>query len=110
MPAVVFDRTPLDYLAYLAATGADPSDEASAAVLKPAFATLDLLVLTPITPETEQVLPAAELPRLRARMNDALLELVYDDPLTAWSDIPVLELSGPLDRRLDIVLAALAQT
>jgi hypothetical protein len=43
-------------------------------------------------------------------MNDALLELVYDDPLTAWSDIPILELSGPLDRRLDAVLAALAQT
>jgi hypothetical protein len=109
-PAVIFDRTPLDYLAYLAATGADPSDEASAAVLEPAFASLDLLVLTPITPETEQVLPAAELPRLRARMNDALLELVSGDPLTAWSDIPVLELSGPLDRRLDTVLAALAQT
>src|SRR6202040_1338547 len=37
-PGVVFDRTPLDYLAYLAATGADPSDEASAAALRPAGA------------------------------------------------------------------------
>jgi hypothetical protein len=108
-PAVIFDRTPLDYLAYLAATGSDPADEASAAVLKPAFASLDLLVLTPITAETERVLPSAELPRLRAQMNDALLELVYDDPLTAWGDLPVLELSGPLDGRLDTVLAALAQ-
>ena len=108
-PGVIFDRTPLDYLAYLAATGADPADEASTAVLKPAFASLDLLVLTPITPETEQVLPAAELPRLRAQMNDALLELVYDDPLTAWGDVPVLELSGPLDGRPDTVLAALAR-
>ena len=42
-------------------------------------------------------------------MNDALLELVYDDPLHAWGDIPVLELSGPLDGRLDAVLAALVQ-
>ena len=32
-------------------------------------------------------------------MNDSLLELVYDDPLNAWEDIPVLELSGPLDGR-----------
>ncbi len=40
-------------------------------------------------------------------MNDALLELVYDDPLDAWADIPVRELTGPLDRRLDAVLAAL---
>ena len=110
LPGVVFDRTPLDYLAYLAATGADLPGEAGAAALQPAFASLDLLVITPITPETEQVLPAAELPRLRAEMNDSLLELVYGDPLNAWEDIPVLELSGPLDGRLDAVLAALDQT
>src|SRR5205085_9291118 len=30
-PAVIFDRTPLDYLAYLAAAGADPSQQASTA-------------------------------------------------------------------------------
>ena len=47
---------------------------------------------------------------LRSQMNDALLELAYDDPLHAWGDLPVLELSGPLDRRLDAVLAALDQT
>ena len=49
------------------------------------------------------------MPELRARMNEALLELVYDDPLDAWGDIPVLELNGPLDARLDTVLAALNQ-
>ena len=106
---VIFDRTPLDYLAYMAATGADPSGEASTAALQPVFRKLDLLVITPITPETEQILPAAEMPGLRAQMNDALLELAYGDPLNAWGDIPVLELSGPLDRRLDTVLAALDQ-
>ena len=106
---VVFDRTPLDYLAYLAATGADLPGEAGAAQLRPAFARLDLLAVALITPETERVLPAAELPRLRAEMNDALLELVCDDPLDAWEDIPVLELSGPLDGRLDAILAAVDQ-
>jgi len=65
-PGVVFDRTPLDYLAYLAAAGADPRDEASAGALRPAFAGLDLLVITPITPDTERVLPAAEMPGLRS--------------------------------------------
>ncbi|GIE28702.1 hypothetical protein Ait01nite_017470 [Actinoplanes italicus] len=103
----VFDRTPLDYLAYLAANGADPSDEADAAALRSVFATLDLLVITVITAETDRILPDTELPGLRARMNDALLELVYDDPLDAWPDTPVLELSGPLDDRLETVLAAL---
>ncbi|MDM4722323.1 AAA family ATPase [Micromonospora sp. WMMA1363] len=100
----IFDRTPLDYLAYLAATGADPSEEADDTALRVAFAHLDLLVITTITPETERVLPATELPGLRARMNDALLEMVYADPLNAWVDTPVLELSGPLHDRLDMVL------
>ena len=109
VPQVIFDRTPLDYLAYMAATGADPSGEASTAALQPAFRSLGLLIITPITPETEQVLPTAEMPGLRSQMNDALLELVYHDPLNAWGDLPVLELSGPLDSRLDAVLAALDQ-
>jgi len=107
---IIFDRTPLDYLAYLAATGADPLDQASAAALRLAFASLELLVITVITPQTEQVLPPAELPGLRAQMNDALLELLYDDPLHAWEDVPVLELNGPLDSRLNLVLAALNQS
>jgi hypothetical protein len=106
---VVFDRTPLDYLAYLAATGEAPPGEAGAAALRAAFARLDLLVITPITAETERVLPAAEMPVLRSLVNDALLDLVYDDPLSAWADVPVLELSGPLDGRLDAVLAALGR-
>jgi hypothetical protein len=107
---VIYDRTPLDYLAYLAAAGAAPSSAADVpAHLRLAFDRLDLLVITPLTPETEQVLPEAELPALRARMNDALLDLVYADPLDAWAGVPVLELSGPLDGRLDTVLAALGQ-
>ena len=109
LPGVIFDRTPLDYLAYMAAAGADPSAEAGTAALQSAFGSLDLLVITLITPETEQLLPPAEMPRLRSQMNDALLELAYNDPLHAWGDIPVLELSGPPDGRLDAVLAALGQ-
>jgi len=109
LPRVIFDRTPLDYLAYLAATGAAPPGQPGAAALQLAFGSLDLLVITLITPETEQVLPPAEMPGLRSQMNDALLDLVYGDPLNAWEDIPVLELNGPLDSRLDAVLAALDQ-
>jgi predicted ATPase len=109
LPAIIFDRTPLDYLAYMAAIGADPADEVGAAALRSSFASLDLLVITVITPETEQVLPTAEMPGLRSEMNEALVELVYDDPLNAWQDIPVLELDGPLSGRLGAVLAALDQ-
>ena len=106
---IVFDRTPLDYLAYLAAIGVDAEREVDAPALRSALARLDLLVLTVITPETEQTLPTPELPELRARMNDALLDLVYANPLDAWGEVPVLELDGPLDARLPTVLAALGR-
>jgi hypothetical protein len=109
-PSVVFDRTPLDYLGYLAAFGADPEREADTPALKTALASLDLLVITVITEETEQILPAPDLPELRARMNDALLDLVYADPLDAWGEVPLLELDGPLETRLPAVLTALRQS
>jgi hypothetical protein len=109
LPGIVFDRTPLDYLAYLVATGVNAEREADAPAIRSALARLDLLVLTVITPETEQTLPTPEMPELRARTNDALLDLVYANPLDAWGEVPVLELDGPLDNRLPAVLAALGQ-
>jgi hypothetical protein len=109
LPGIVFDRTPLDYLAYLAATGADAAREADTPALKPALASLDLLVITVITPETERLLPAPELPELREAMNDALLNLVHADPLDAWAEVPVLELDGPLENRLPAILAAIGR-
>jgi predicted ATPase len=102
--AVVFDRTPMDYLAYLAATAADAERAIDAPATRSAVASLDLLVLTVITPETEQALPTPEMPRLRSAMNDALLEIVYNDPLDLCGDVPVLVLDGPLDDRLPAVL------
>jgi hypothetical protein len=106
-PRVVFDRTPLDFLAYLAALGAGIEDEADPSVLRPALASLDLLIVTPVTPETERVLPRPGMFQLREMVNDALLDLLSGDPLDAWGNVPVIELSGPLDRRLEAVLAAL---
>ena len=37
-------------------------------------------------------------------MNEALLELVYADPLDVCGDVPLLELDGPLDGRLAAVV------
>ena len=66
-------------------------------------------MITVITPETERILPTPEMPELRMRMNDALLDLVYADPLDAWAEVPLLELDGPLENRLPAVLTALGQ-
>ena len=105
-PRVVFDRTPLDFLAYLAALGASIEGEADPSVVRSALARLDLLVVVPITAEAERLLPQPGLLRLRETMNGVLLDLLSADPLEAWGDVPVIELSGPLDGRLEAVLAA----
>jgi hypothetical protein len=107
---VVFDRTPLDFLAYLAALGASIEAAAGTYPLRPALASLDLLIVVPITPETERVLPRAEMFRLRENVHDTLLDLLYNDPLQVLGDVPVIELTGPLDRRPETVLAALPRT
>ncbi|MFB7719145.1 AAA family ATPase [Nocardia sp. NPDC056100] len=99
----VFDRTPLDFLAYLSASGVDIEADIDTTAIRNALATLDLLVIVPITAETERVLPAAEMLGLRRTVNDALLELVYTDQLDLLGDIPLLELTVPLADRVEKV-------
>ncbi|BEL04581.1 hypothetical protein Q0Z83_027720 [Actinoplanes sichuanensis] len=43
----------------------------------------------------------------KTTLAEAICALVYDDPLDAWADLPVLELNGPLDARLETVVATL---
>ena len=105
----VFDRTPLDFLAYLLALGADIGTLDGAA-LRAALAGLDLLVIVPITTESERVLPQAALRTLRAAMNDALLDLIDDDPLGVCRGVRTLTLHGPLAGRVGAVLGALPRS
>src|SRR5215469_14780880 len=104
---IIFDRTPLDFLAYLTVQGSDIQSDVEPAALRSAFASLDLLIVTPITAEIERVLPAAEMPALRTAVDAALLDLLYDDPFDAWRGTPILELTCPLQLRTDTVLATL---
>src|SRR5215469_107891 len=46
---IIFDRTPLDFLAYLAVLGTELRREVDSATLRSAFASLDLLVVLPLT-------------------------------------------------------------
>lgn len=104
---LVFDRTPLDFLAYLAVLQVDLETEVDARV-RAAMASLDLLIIVAITEETERMLPAAHMPALRRAVNEALLDLAYADPLQLCETVSVVELAGPLTGRIDAVLAAIA--
>lgn len=101
-PRLIFDRTPLDFLAYLEVTGHPVEEEASTAALAPLFASLDALIIVPVTAEIAARLPEPELPELRDAVNEALLRLAYDDPLEAWSAVPIVELDVPVDKRAEI--------
>lgn len=102
---VIAERGPLDFLAYLIALadldGTELDEqfrERAMAHTAEALRTVDLLVVLPLTARDPIHVGADEHPRLRAAMNDVLLELV-DDPDLIDDNLTVAELTGtPLER------------
>lgn len=99
---ILFDRCPLDFLAYLAATDEDLSVAGGLDDIRNALATLDLIVFVPIEEPDLASLPDADDRRLRRTVHETLQELVAED-----LGVRVLEVSGSLDARVRQVLAAL---
>ena len=48
------------------------------------------------------MLPPPDFAELRKTMNDALLDLVYDDSHEVFGGVSLIELDCPLDRRLEV--------
>lgn len=104
---IIFDRTPLDFVAYLRASSVELESDADVDALRSALTSLDLLVVLPIATDTERLLPPPDFAELRKAMNDALLDLVYDDSHEVFGGVSLIELDCPLDRRLEEVSKAL---
>ena len=101
---VVFDRSPADYLAYLAACDGRQMPRELFAEVARAMASLDLVIFLPI--ERPDRLAGAEAPRLRHRVDGILREMLLDD---AWGfRVPVLEARGTLADRVAQVVARIA--
>ena len=101
--AVIAERGPLDFLAYLAAldelgrsTSAAARVRREALLAARAMAQADLLVLLPL--DDRITVPEEEDPDLHDAMAQALLELADDEDLTGGARI--LELSGSPSARL----------
>jgi len=92
----VFDRCPVDLLAYVQA---DPSLNLQALFNKAynAMKEIDLLVFVPIEDPDIISCPEAELPELRVRVDEILSDLIRD------FDIETIEVQGNLSERLDQV-------
>lgn len=103
--SVAFDRSPADYLAYLAALQPGTSFADHVAATAAALQTLDLVVFVPI--ERRDRIATFELPRLRRRVNALLHEMLVAQ---TWGfAVPVIEVSGTVDERVDLITDQLLQ-
>ncbi len=101
------DRCPVDFLAYLRAL--DPGADVASWMDRVAHSLtrIDLLVYVPVDSPDRIEVPRAERPRLRARVDRILRAVLLDD---AWAlGCRALEVTGPLEPRVERVLAHLAR-
>ncbi len=98
---VVFDRCPVDFLAYLGADGHDPEpwfDRAAVAMRR-----LDLVVHVPVEDPDRIAVGAGEDRGQRAAVDEEIARLLLDEHLGD----DVLTVSGSVDERLAQVLSVL---
>ena len=97
---ILFDRSAVDYLAYLAAVSPELVHAEHIVTTADALATMDLVVLVPV--ERPDRVEAAEAPKLRRRVDQVLHEMLVE---RAWPfSARVLEVSGSVDDRMQQVL------
>ncbi|KQB95059.1 hypothetical protein AL073_18290 [Loktanella sp. 1ANDIMAR09] len=109
---LVFDRCPIDFLAYLdvvsEAEGHEwtPSPKQLARIER-TLETLDLIVFVPLLDEDE-IAENIEYPKLRWRVDARLKSMLRDDELGLFeSDLPLLEAFGQREKRVSMVLSSL---
>jgi hypothetical protein len=108
-PDVLFDRCPVDVLAYLLehedATGFDPDDWIEQ--IRDAVNTLDLVVFVPIEDLDRVALAAHEDAAHRLAVHDRLRDLLIDETLGA--DVEVLTVGGDVRARTDQLMAQITR-
>lgn len=111
---VVFDRCPLDFIAYLDVVSADEGFEwlphgRLLNQIDRALATLDLVVFVPLR-EPDEIDVPIEQPRLRARVDKRLKTMLRNDDLGLLQDGPrILEVSGSRAGRVAQITGALGE-
>lgn len=112
-PDVIFDRCPLDFIAYLEVVGAAEGfewapDGTLLSRIEKALATLDLVVFVPLVRPGE-IKVAIEYPKLRARVDARLKSMLRDDDLGLLEQGPrVVEVIGTREERVAVVSSVAA--
>jgi hypothetical protein len=112
-PDMIFDRCPLDLIAYLEVLGESedvdwtPSGKLLAKI-EAALATLDLIVWLPLT-RPDEIATRIERPDLRRAVDARLAEILRDDLLGLLEHGPrVIEITGPRGARVALLIRAAA--
>jgi AAA domain-containing protein len=110
-PDLIFDRCPLDFLGYIAASpGAERFDlEAWREPIARAMRSLDLVIAVHVDPAHDPPI-AGEDAAFRRAVDDALRDIVDGDEFDLCDGVAILPLAGPWDRRLETVLAHLQRS
>jgi hypothetical protein len=105
-PNRIFDRCPLDFVGYIAASpGAERFDlEAWRGPIARAMQSLDLVVVVHADPVHDPAI-AVEDPVWRLAVDDALRDIVDDDDFDLCDGVDTLILDGPWEHRVERVLA-----
>lgn len=109
---VIFDRCPLDFIAYLEVVSASenfewlPSGRALAGISK-ALAVLDVLIFIPLV-KPDDISIRIEMPRLRSQVDRRLKTMLQEDDLGLLQDGPaIIEVTGSQTQRLGMASRAL---
>jgi predicted ATPase len=102
----LFDRCPLDFVAYLQAIDADAELDDWLDDIRASIETLDVIVVVPIETPDRIAVASHEDRRLRERVDEALRTLVLDDPYGLGA--ATTEVHGSIDERVRQVLRAMA--
>ena len=101
----LFDRCPLDFVAYLQAIDDEFDLEEHLDALRTSMKMLDLVVVVPLETPDRIELPSYEDKKLRRRVDRLIQGLLFDDPYDF--SVPTLEVAGTLDQRVARVIPRL---
>jgi hypothetical protein len=111
---VIFERSPIDYLAYLLALKDLKRDEVDAlvetaqALIPGAIRNLDLIVFLPLNKADRIDLPDSEDPKLRRAVDSRLVAIFNEDEFGVSSGGPkIIETNGTPAQRLRMVESAM---
>lgn len=95
---VIFDRCPVDLLAYIQATSESEDMESFYDRVQNVMKEIDLLVFVPIENPDLIFCPESELSELRHQVNEILNEWIWD------FDVETIEVTGTLSTRMNQVI------